>query len=116
TDRLADKGKGGEVDDCLDAMVQHGVVESMHLSEVGDEEPIARHRAAMAQRQVVVDPDVVAARQEETDGVTADVAGTAGDEDANGRFTVRVVPKSTNPSGWAGARGSLHSKVKVPDI
>ena len=35
--------------------------------------------------EVVVDPDVVAAGQEQPDGVAADVAGAAGDEDAHGR-------------------------------
>src|SRR5262245_19163824 len=74
----------------------------MHLGQVSDEETLARHRAAMAQRQVVVDPDFMAARQKVANGVTANVAGPAGDEDAHGLFFVREVLWSNYFSGPAG--------------
>ena len=51
------------------------LIERGGLGQVADDEPIGRHRRAMAEDEVVVDPDVVAARQEAADRVAADVAG-----------------------------------------
>ena len=71
------------MDDRLDAVLDQDVIEPLDLGQVADDEPLGRHRLAMPQRQVVVDPDVMAARQEQLDGMTADVAGAAGDENSH---------------------------------
>ena len=62
------------MDDGLDAVFHQDVVEPGQLAQVADDQPVGRHGLAMAQRQVVVDPDVVAAGQKQPDGVAADVA------------------------------------------
>ena len=83
-DRFADEREGREVNDGLDPVRQQRMIEALLLRQVRDDEPIRRHRGAVALRQVVVDPNVVAALQKEPNRVTADVAGSAGDEDAHG--------------------------------
>ena len=57
------------------------LIDAMDLVEIADDEPLGRHRGAMAEDEVVVDPDIVAAFQEQANGVAADVAGAAGDEE-----------------------------------
>ena len=42
------------------ATLDHNVVEPGHLAQVGDDEPVRRHGLAVAHRQVIVDPDIVA--------------------------------------------------------
>ena len=66
------------MDDGLDAVQHQSVVEPLRLRQVRDDQPLGRHGGAVAHRQIVVDPNVVAARQEEFHGMAADVARAAG--------------------------------------
>ena len=76
------------MDDGFDAVQHQRMIQPLRFAQVGRDEPLGRHGGAMAHRQVVVDPNVVAAGQKEANRVTADVAGAAGDEDAHKECSV----------------------------
>ena len=81
--RFADVAAGGEVDHRVGAQ---GVEQGFHRRPVPQVQHVERdagHRLGVARGQVVHDPDVLAARAQQPDGVAADVAGAAGDQDAH---------------------------------
>ena len=45
--------------------IDQGMIQPLALGQVADDQPVGRHGGAMAHGQVVVDPDVMAARQEQ---------------------------------------------------
>ncbi len=71
------------MDDGLDPMGHQGVVQARLLAQIADEEALGGNRCPMAGGQVVVDPDVVAAGQEQPHRMAADVAGAACDENSH---------------------------------
>ncbi len=69
--------------DGVDALFDKYLVEAMRLVEIADDEPLGRHRAAMAQRETIVHPHVVATIEEQADGVAADITGAADDNNSH---------------------------------
>ena len=65
----------------LDGVLVQHLGDELAVGRVADDERRAEHRAAVAGGEIVEDDDAFAALGELTDDVTADVAGTAGDED-----------------------------------
>src|SRR5205823_4795977 len=71
------------MDDGLDATGDEDMIDGGGVGQVGDDEPLGRHGGAVAGAEVIHDPDVVAVFEQQADGVTADVAGAAGDENTH---------------------------------
>ena len=68
----------------LDQVLLEKRIEAVNFAQVALDEPVGRDGGAVADFEAVVDPDVVPAAEEQADRVTADVAGSAGDENAHG--------------------------------
>ena len=85
--RFADIGEGGEVDHGLNAVVPQAPDRAVRVSL---RSPTINRSAGTAARwpmgEIVVNPNIVSARQEQPDGMTADVTGSAGDENSHGDF------------------------------
>jgi len=63
--------------DRVDAAFEQHLIDAMRLVQIAYDQPIGRNGPAMAEREIVVDPDIVPAFQEKLDGVGTDVARAA---------------------------------------
>src|SRR5689334_13124680 len=59
------------------------MIEDIRVRQVTDDQPVGRHGGTVAERQVVINGDVVTAGREQAERVAADVSGSAGDKDAH---------------------------------
>ena len=84
-DRFADQGEGGEVHHRVDPPRPQRFDEQRSVEQFALDQPAGRTGAAVALRQVVVDPDFVAGRDQQSGGMAADVAGPAGDQNSHAR-------------------------------
>ena len=93
-DRFADEGEGGKVHHGVDfALAQQGRQLGL-VAQVAFDQQAARHGLAMALRQVVVDHDLVAGRQQPAEAVRADVTGAAGDENPHSSSSFATIDRS----------------------
>jgi hypothetical protein len=67
----------------LDALGHEEVIELVNLVQIAHDQTVRRHGSSMAHRQIVIDPDVMAPVKEQLDGMTADIARAASDEDSH---------------------------------
>ena len=103
--RFADEGKRGIVHHRFDTAFDQHLVEPFAFRQVADNEPLRRHRRPMAEAEIVIDPDIVPMRQQQLDGVTADITRAAGDENVHELGT---------RNSELGTRLQFHSALRVP--
>ena len=77
---FADGDEGGEVDDGVALFLLQEAGERAGVGEIQFVQPLGGHVVAVAFGEVVDDGDVVALLEQQADGVGADVAGSAGNE------------------------------------
>jgi hypothetical protein len=83
--RFTDQRKCREVQDRLGTALDQDMIDPVALRQVAHEQPVRGHGSAMAGREIVEDPDIVAVGKQQLDGMAADIARTAGNEDSHGR-------------------------------
>ena len=83
-DRLADARARGEVQHGVDAVDDQQMVDVVDVFEVADDEVVRGDVGAVPGREVVVHGHGVPAGEEPPGGESADVPGSADDEDAHG--------------------------------
>ena len=80
THGFADRDEGGEMDDGVALFLLQQAGERAGIGEIQLVQPVGWHVVAVAFGEVVDDGDVVALLEQQADGVGADVAGPAGNE------------------------------------
>src|SRR5262245_6195460 len=71
-------------------MDEQGVIQNIGVAKVADDQPIGWNGGAMAVDETVIDPHIVSTRLQHANRVAADVARSAGDEDAHVRESERT--------------------------
>ena len=72
------------MDDRFNAVHEKRVIQPRQVRKVAEDKAVGGHSGAMAKAQVVVDPNVVTAGQEELHGMAANVARAAGNQNSHG--------------------------------
>jgi hypothetical protein len=85
--RFADVGGGGEVQDRVEGPARQGLAQRRPVPQVAEVKVAADPRQAPASRKIVEDQHFMAQLQQAQHHMGADIAGTAGDEQAPGRQT-----------------------------
>ena len=90
-DALGHARGGGEVHDGFDVVVCERRFEQALVGEVADSEQAFRHGLEVANREVVVDLNIVSGLHEQAHGVAADIACSSNDEYIHGCYVARNV-------------------------
>ena len=77
---FAHRDEGGEVNDGVALLLLHQADQRGRIGEIELMQPAGRHVVTIAFGEVVHNGDVVALLEQQADGVGADIAGSAGNE------------------------------------